>query len=69
MRNGEALTSAVIGAGVLVGAVLLALSTPYLRGGICDEKSSSSSSQGGSSVGQHVVMLHNSTIWIANARD
>jgi len=31
MRNGEILTSAVIGASVLVGAVLLALSTPYLR--------------------------------------
>ena len=60
MRNSEALTSAVIGAGVLVGAVLLALSTPYLRGGICDEDGSGS--QGGSSVGKHVVMLHNSTI-------
>lgn len=62
MRGGEALTSAVIGSGVLVGAVLLALSTPYLRGGICDEESSSSSNQGGSSVGKHVVMLHNRTI-------
>ena len=62
MRGGDALTSAVIGSGVLVGAVLLALSTPYLRGGICDEKSSSSSNQSGSSVGKHVVMLHNSTI-------
>ena len=31
MRNGEILTSAVVGASVLVGAVLLALSTPYLR--------------------------------------
>ena len=60
MRNGEALTSTVIGAGVLVGAVLLALSTPYLRGGICDEESSSSQSR--SSVGKHVAMLHNSTI-------
>lgn len=60
MRNGEALTSTVIGAGVLAGAVLLALSTPYLRRGICDEESSGR--QGGSSVGQHVVMLHNSAI-------
>lgn len=60
MRNGNVLTSAVIGASVLVGAVLLALSTPYLCGGICDEDGGSS--QGGSSVGKHVVMLHNSTI-------
>lgn len=62
MRNGQGLTSAVIGASVLVGAVLLALSTPYLRRGICDEDGSSSSSQGGSSVRKHIVMLHNSTI-------
>ena len=60
MRNVQALTSAVVGARVLVGAVLLALSTPYLCGGICDEDGGSS--QGGSSVGKHVVMLHNSTI-------
>jgi hypothetical protein len=61
MRNGEVLTSAVIGSGVLVGAVLLTLSTPYLRRGI-GEEDGGSSSQCRSSVGKHVVMFHNSTI-------
>ena len=60
MRDGEVLTSAEVGASVLVGAVLLALTTPFLRGGVCDEEGGSS--QGRSSVGKHVVMLHNSTI-------
>lgn len=52
-------TRTVVGSSILIGAVLLALSAP-LRGSVCDEKGCSS--QDGSSVGKHVVMLHNSTI-------
>ena len=59
-------TSAVVGARVLVGAVLLALASPGLRGSGRGEDGGGSSQQGSSSVGQHVVMLHNRTIWIAN---
>jgi hypothetical protein len=59
-RNREVLTSAEVGAGILVGAVLLTLSTPFLRRSVCDEECGSS--QSGSSVRKHVVMLHNSTI-------
>lgn len=59
-------TSIVVGAGVLVRAVLLALSAPFLGGSGCDEEGSSS--QRRSSERKHVVMLHNGTIWIANGR-
>jgi hypothetical protein len=54
-------TSAVVGARVLVGAVLLALASPGLRGSGRGEDGGGSSQQGSSSVGQHVVMLHNRT--------
>ena len=50
----------------MVGAVLLALASPGLRGSGRGEDGGGSSQQGSSSVGQHVVMLHNRTIWIAN---
>ena len=53
-------TSIVVGSGILVGAVLLALSAPFLRRGVCDEEGSSS--QHRSSERKHVVMLHNGTI-------
>jgi len=58
-------TSAVVGARVLVGAVLLGLTTPGLRRSGRGENGdgSSSSQQRSSSVGQHVVMLHNKRIW------
>ena len=60
-------TSAVVGARVLVGAVLLALTTPDLRRRGRGEDGGGSSQHSSSSVGQHVVMLHNRTIiWIAN---
>jgi len=50
----------------LAGAVLLALTTPLRRSGRDEDGGGGSSQQGSSSVGQHVVMLHNRTIWIAN---
>ena len=50
----------------MVGAVLLDLASPGLRGSGRGEDGGGSSQQGSSSVGQHVVMLHNRTIWIAN---
>lgn len=59
IRDLEVRTSAKVGAGVLVGAVLLALSAP-LRRCACDEDGGSG--QSSSSVRQHVVMLHNITI-------
>lgn len=55
----EVHTRAVVGSGILVGAVLLTLPTP-LRGSVCNDEGSSGQSD--SSVRQHVVMLHNSTI-------
>jgi len=51
----------------LVGAVLLALASPGLRrSGRGEDGGGSSQQQSSLSVGQHVVMLHNRTIWIAN---
>jgi hypothetical protein len=58
-------TSAVIGSGVLVGAVLLALAAPDLRRCVCDEDGGES--QSGSPVGKHVVVLHDGRIGIAES--
>jgi hypothetical protein len=52
-------TSAVVGARVLAGAVLLALTTPLRRSG---RGKSDSSQEDSSSVGKHVAMLHNRTM-------